>query len=76
VTLFRRMVRRAPRVEPWPDMPPRPQRMQQPLREDPPQLHRPSPPLPFQAAMSGGIDHPECDPCGAPPIAVRKNGEK
>jgi hypothetical protein len=69
VTLFRSMRRRAPQraqepphVEPWPGMPPRPQRVQQPLREDssrPPDLSL----IPWQAAMSGPVD-PRFDPCG------------
>ena len=63
---------RSPRVAPWPDMPPRPQRTEtaQPQRDD---LPRPdlSWPYPFQAAMWGGVDQ-RFDPCGTGPI---KSGE-
>ncbi len=74
-SLFRRMVRRPgripPSVAPWPDMPPRPQR--QPERDEQP---RPQPsPYPFQAAMYGGVNDPNSDPCGAPPIAFGKSRE-
>jgi hypothetical protein len=53
-----------------PDMPPRPQGPQQPR----PQMQWPAGPR-DRGYMTGGIDHPECDPCGAGPIGAHAKGK-
>ena len=55
-------------------MPPRPRGIQQPQRDDWPRLNDHGFPV-DRGYMTGGIDHPEHDPCGAPhpPLAQAVN---